>query len=386
MQNLAKQSDVLIVGAGPAGLTLACELMRHGIVPTVVERQAAGANTSRAAVIHARTLEVLAPLGVTPELIAQGVKVPDFRVRDRDRTLISIDFRGIPSDYPFTLMCPQNRTEKILLERFEAMGGEVSRRAEFVRSEPDGACVNAEIRIDETTTTVRTKWLVGCDGMHSAVREGAGIAFAGSEYEESFVLADVHMDWPLSREEVSLFFSAEGLVVVAPLPEGRFRIVATADLAPEVPDATYMQSLLDSRGPSISPARIQDVVWSSRFHIHHRVAESPRKGRTLLCGDAAHVHSPAGGQGMNTGIQDSAALAAALAQTLKDGDETPLDTWADNRHDVANGVVALTDRLTRIATLKSGAGRLLRNAGMIAAGQVPMVRSFMANRLAELER
>ena len=385
MQSLASRTEVLIVGAGPAGLALGCELMRHGIVPTVVDRQAAGANTSRAAVIHARTLEVLTPLGVTPELIAQGVKVPDFRVRDRDRTLISIDFRRIPSDYPFTLMCPQNRTEKILLDRFEAMGGAVFRSADFIRSEPDGAGVNAEIRIDGRTAIVQTKWLVGCDGMHSAVREGAGIAFEGSEYEESFVLADVHMDWPLSREEVSLFFSAEGLVVVAPLPEGRFRIVATADTAPEAPDAAYMQSLLDRRGPSISRARIRDVVWSSRFHIHHRVAESPRKGRTLLCGDAAHVHSPAGGQGMNTGIQDSAALAADLAQTLKDGDETRLDRWARGRHEVAKGVVALTDRLTRIATLKSAAGRSLRNAGMMVAGRLTIVRSAMAKRLAELE-
>ena len=128
-----------------------------------------------------------------------------------------------------------------------------------------------------------------------------------------FILADVHMDWPLSRDEVSLFFSPDGLVVVAALPDGRFRIVATAAVAPEAPGLEFVQSLLDKRGPIHSPGRIQQVVWSSRFRIHHRVSDSPRKGRVLLCGDAAHVHSPAGGQGMNTGIQDSLSLADVLA-------------------------------------------------------------------------
>ena len=307
-----------------------------------------------------------------------------FRVRDRDRQLISIDFRGIPSDYRFTLMCPQDRTERILLRRLEALGGGVVRPCELIRSDWDGSHVNAEVQTDGVASTIRARWLVGCDGMHSNVREQAGIPFLGSEYEESFVLADVHMDWPLGREEVSLFFSPDGLVVVAPLPDDRFRIVATADVAPESPTAEYVQSLLNERGPLLAPGRIRDVIWSSRFHIHHRVSESPRKGRVLLCGDAAHVHSPAGGQGMNTGIQDSASLARVLAETLGDGKESRLDVWAAERHGVAAGVVSLTDRLTRMATLKSGVGRAFRNAGMTIAGRIPPFRSALAKRLAEL--
>jgi 2-polyprenyl-6-methoxyphenol hydroxylase-like FAD-dependent oxidoreductase len=384
MSSLPKKVDVLIAGAGPAGLTLAAELMRQGIKPLIIERQAAGANTSRAAVVHARTLEVLEPLGVTPELIQDGIKVPIFRVRDRDRQLLSIDFSGIPSTYNFTLMCPQDRTERILLRRLEALEGGVVRPCELIRSDWDGMHVNAEVQTDGITSTIKARWLVGCDGMHSNVREQAGIPFVGSEYEESFVLADVHMDWPLSREEVSLFFSPDGLVVVAPLPDDRFRIVATADAAPEVPTTEYVQSLLNERGPLSAPGRIRDVVWSSRFRIHHRVSKSPRKGPILLCGDAAHVHSPAGGQGMNTGIQDSASLASVLAETLKDGKESRLDAWAAERHEVAAGVVSLTDRLTRMATLKSGVGRGFRNAGMRIAGQIPPFRSAMAKRLAEL--
>ena len=223
--------------------------MRQGVELGIIDRQAEGANTSRAAVVHARTLEVLEPLGIVQEIIQQGIKVPTFRVRDRDRALITIDFRGIPSVYPFTLMCPQNRTERILLRRLEALGGNVVRPSEFIRSDWDGTHINAEISANGVTSTAKARWLVGCDGMHSVVREQSGIPFIGSEYEELFVLADVHMDWPLSREEVSLFFSPDGLVVVAPLPEERFRIVATADVAPESPTAEYIQSLLNERGP-----------------------------------------------------------------------------------------------------------------------------------------
>jgi 2-polyprenyl-6-methoxyphenol hydroxylase-like FAD-dependent oxidoreductase len=384
MPALPIETDVLIVGAGPAGLALAAELLRQGVKSLIVDRQPAAANTSRAAVVHARTLEVLEPLGVTPELIREGIKVPTFRVRDRDRTLITIDFRGIPSAYPFTLMCPQDRTERILLRRLEALGGGVVRPCEFVAAEPAGMNIEAELRSNGITSKIRAQWHVGCDGMHSAVREQFGIPFVGSEYEASFVLADVHMDWPLSREEVSLFFSPEGLVVVAPLPDDRFRIVATADVAPEAPSLEFVQSLLNTRGPLSASGRIRDVVWSSRFRIHHRVSESPRKGQVLLCGDAAHVHSPAGGQGMNTGIQDSVSLAQALVETRKDGNQARLDVWAAERHQVASGVVSLTDRMTRMATLKSGAARAFRNAGMTIAGRLPPVRAALAKRLAEL--
>jgi 2-polyprenyl-6-methoxyphenol hydroxylase-like FAD-dependent oxidoreductase len=180
------------------------------------------------------------------------------------------------------------------------------------------------------------------------------------------------MDWPLSRAEVNLFFSPQGLMVVAPLPgEGHFRIVASAEDAPELPSAHYTQSLLDRRGPSVNPGRIRDVLWSSRFRIYHRVAESPRMGRILLCGDAAHVHS-------------GVSLAEALTQTLKDGDDARLDTWAADRHGVASDVVALTDRMTRMATMKSGTGQILRNIAIAFAGHLPPVRAALAKTLAEL--
>lgn len=377
-------ADILISGAGPSGLALAAELMRYGNSPLIIDRQPTGANTSRACVVHARTMEVLEPLGVTRDLLAQGGKVPIFRIRDRDRALITIDFSEIPSPYPFTLMIPQDKVEQCLLSHLEELGGSVVRPCELVRCKASETHIEAEVQTEGATRTIKAHWLVACDGMHSTVREQSGIAFTGAAYEQSFVLADARMDWPLSREEVTLFYAPTGLMVVAPLPSDRFRIVATMDDAPESPSADFMQSVLDMRGPSKDPGRIRDVVWSSRFHIHHRVAQSPRKGRILLCGDAAHVHSPAGGQGMNTGIQDSVSLAQALTNTLDDGNDARLDAWATDRHRIARDVVAMTDRMTRLATMKSATGQTLRNIAVAFAGHLPPVRSALAKNLAEL--
>jgi 2-polyprenyl-6-methoxyphenol hydroxylase-like FAD-dependent oxidoreductase len=384
MQNVNVQKQILITGAGPAGLALAAELTRRGVKPLIIDRQAVGANTSRACVVHARTMEVLEPLGVTQDLLAEGVKVHIFRIRDRNRPLLTIDFSNIPSPYRFTLMIPQNRVEQILLQHLEGLGCNVMRPCELLRFATSAQQIEAQAQIDGSTQSLRAQWLIGCDGMHSRVRQQSGIVFSGGEYEESFVLADVRMDWPLSRDEVTLFYSPKGLVVVAPLPDERFRIVATVDEAPEVPSLDFMQEVIDARGPTTNPGRIQDVAWSSRFHIHHRVAQSPRKGRVLLCGDAAHVHSPAGGQGMNTGIQDSVSLAEALTGTLADGDEARLDAWAAQRHRVARDVVALTDRMTRVATMKSPTGKALRNVAVMFAGHLPPVRAAVARTLAEL--
>lgn len=356
-------TDVLIVGAGPTGLTLAAALQQAGVRHLLVDALEAGQNTSRAGVIHSHTLEMLETIGVAETLISRGVSVSSFTVRDRDRPLLGVGFGRLPAAYRNILMVPQTTTEAVLQARLTELGGEVHRGvvAIGVDSDAEGALVH--VRTRETEQAIRARYVVGADGMHSVIRAAAGIPFQGEAYGESFVLADVRMEWPLGSDEVSLFFAPEGLVVVAPLPDGSYRIVATLENAPEQPVLDDVQRLLDTRGPVSSPARVTDVVWSSRFRVHHRLADSYRKGPILLMGDAAHVHSPAGGQGMNTGLVDAIVLGEALRRVVRDGEpEALLDAYSNRRRPAAERVLALASRLTRVATVRGRSARLMRNA------------------------
>lgn len=375
MSTPPENTEVAIVGAGPTGLTLACTLAAKHVPFLLLDRLSEGANTSRAAVIHARTLEVLEPLGVTSHLLARGHIVPRFTLRDRDQVLASVPFDRLKTRYPFTLMLPQQHTEAVLLDQLHRLGSDVHRPCSVERVVQDAAGASVEVRADGAAArTIRARYVVGCDGMHSRVREDAGIAFTGDSYAQSFVLADVRMTWPIPGDEVMLFLSPEGLVVVAPLPGGTHRIVATVDEAPEQPDLGDVQRLLDARGPARDAARVEEIVWSSRFRVHHRIAERYRAGRLLLAGDAAHVHSPAGGQGMNTGIQDAVALGQALVSTIADGDERALDRYAQLRRPVAQRVVSFTDRMTVMATLRSARARLLRNTALRLIGHTAITQ------------
>jgi len=373
------KTDVINIGAGPTGLTLGIALLQRGIKTVLVDRLAVGQNTSRAAVIHARTLEVLKPLGVTQQLVEKGVHARRFSIRDRDRTLVPIDFQRLPTDYPYALMVSQATTEAILLRRFQKLGGTILRPRTLQSLEQDSTGVT--VRLDDGSQH-QARYVVGADGMHSTVRQMLGIPFVGASYAESFALADVRLTGELPHDEVILFFSPAGMVVVAPLPDGQHRIVATTDDAPQQPDIKWLQGLLDARGPQHERLVVQEVIWGSRFHLHHRIAAHYRSGRVLLAGDAAHVHSPAGGQGMNAGILDAVALAEALAHALE-GDAKALDHYGEVRRPIAKKIVALADRLTRLATVRPGL-RPLRNSLMSLFGRNPMLRRKLAYQLSGL--
>lgn len=381
---LPRKTPVLIVGAGPTGLALAVSLAQSGHDLLLIDSAVEGANTSRAAVVHARSLEVLEELEVTQRLIARGLPVRTLTLRDRDRVLVNLSFDQIPSPYRFALMIPQSTTEQILSERLHEVGGGIQRLCRLValREVEDG--VEATVQVEHSSPQkVRAEWVVGCDGMHSKVRKQAGIAFVGSSYAQVFLLADVHLEGAAEADRAALDLSPEGLMLTMPLPGDQYRVVAMVDQAPEQPTAADVQTLFDQRGPRHASVRVGDVIWSSRFHAHHRLAETYRRGRVLLAGDAAHVHSPAGGQEMNTGLQDAVVLGNALHTVLCGAAENVLDEYAGKRRRIGIQVMTMTDGLTRLGFM-SGRMRRARNFALTVVDRLPLVKNRIAVQMAGL--
>jgi 2-polyprenyl-6-methoxyphenol hydroxylase-like FAD-dependent oxidoreductase len=384
--SLPSETEIVIVGAGPAGLSLGLTLAGHGVPFVLIDKLAVPEATSRAAAVHARTLEVLEKLHVTEAMVGSGRKLPSLAMLDRDRVLLRVGFAALPSRYRFILSLPQNRTEAILTDRLVSLGLHVERGHEATGLSQDSAGASVAVRQpDGASTTVRARYVVGADGYHSLVRDASGIGFAPGTYAQSFVLADVHMDWQLPADQMQVYLARDGIALVVPFSETRFRIVATADDAPERPDHGYVQAIIAQRGPRLKPARVRDIVWSSRFRIHHGIAARYRAGRAFLVGDAAHVHSPAGGQGMNIGIQDAVALGDRLAAVV--GGEQPdgwLEGYQTERRPVAEQVVSLTDRMTRLGTMTSPAAQFARNLMLRGVDRLPGVQARIAAQMAEL--
>lgn len=373
-------TGVLIVGAGPTGLVTAISLARAGVDFLIVDALAEAHNTSRAAVIHARTLEALDALGLAAPLVSRGLHASGFAVRDRDDILLRAGFDDLPGRYRFALLIPQDETEQVLLEQLRGLGHGVQRQVRLLRFRDAPEGVVAECESPGGPVTITARLIVGADGEASTVRGQAGIGFPGDTHG-SFLLADVRMAWPLRRDEVSLFFSREGMVVVAPMSGGRYRVVAQFADAPQEPSRQDVQDLLDARGPR-SGVEVETVLWGSRFRVHHKLADRFADGRVALVGDAAHVHSPAGGQGMNLGIRDACVLGEALHAVAHGGDLAALQTYAVSRRREAVRILRMTDRLTRIATLPHASLRPVRNTLIGMAGRLPGIQRTIAKTLA----
>jgi 2-polyprenyl-6-methoxyphenol hydroxylase-like FAD-dependent oxidoreductase len=324
---------------------------------------------------------------VAQELTERGIEVTDFVIRDRDRRLLRLGFDALPSSHPYLLILPQDQTERVLTDRLESLGGRIVRGAAAAFAEQDSRNARVSVAVGDNEASVNARYVVAADGMHSVIRTDAGIEFEGAPYPESFILADVRMDWPFAATEVSLFFSPEGLIVVAPLPGGVYRIVATRNAAPAQPSMADVQALLDARGPASEPALIREVLWSSRFRIHHRLAKSYRQGRFFLMGDAAHVHSPAGGQGMNTGLVDAVVLGELLGGVIRGTrPESDLDCYEHLRRPAAAQVLTLAGFLTSLATVEGTLKRAARNSLLALVSVLPPVRKRLMMNLSGLSR
>jgi 2-polyprenyl-6-methoxyphenol hydroxylase-like FAD-dependent oxidoreductase len=373
-------TDVLVVGAGPTGLSLTAALATRGVQAMLVDALPEGANTSRAAAVAARTLEVLETIDISEQLVKRGIPARNFSIRDGDHVLMPLDFGALPTDYPYTLMLSQADTEQLLLDRLEELGGEIVRPKRLTAVRQDA---HRAVATFDDGDEIDARYVVGADGMHSAVRAAAGIGFGGHAYQESFVLADVRLTGEVPVAEILLFYARAGLLVVAPLPGDIYRIVAPVPDPPREPSSDFVQRILDARGFGPGRLAVTDVLWGSHFRIHHRVADSYHSGRLVLAGDAAHVHSPAGGQGMNLGIQDAIALADVLDRVIGGAPDQLLDAYSAARRPIAQQVLRLTDGLTRLATLPS-ALRPARNTAMRLVSHVPAVQQKLTWQLSGL--
>ena len=375
---LPTTTDVLVVGAGPTGLTAAVSLVARGREVTVIDNQEQGQNTSRASVVYSRTLEVLEPYGVAQRLASQGIHARRFTIRDRDRVLMNVAFDWLPTAYPYTLLVSQAVTESVLLRRLHQLGGRVLRPYTLTGLDQDASGVTGTFAGGER---IRASYVVGADGTHSTVRQQAGIGLDASAAGASYSLADVHLSGGMPAEEVAVFFAPAGQLVCVPFPDGSYKLVANVAEAPPEPQVGFLQQLVDTRGPRAERPVIKEVIWGSRFFVRHGVADRFHAGRIALAGDAAHQNSPLGGQGMNAGIGDAVALAAALDASLEHGAPDPLAAYSAARRSVAKQVVAVTNRLTWLATMDRQV-RTLRN-GVLALLN-PIASRRLARRLSML--
>jgi 2-polyprenyl-6-methoxyphenol hydroxylase-like FAD-dependent oxidoreductase len=376
--------QVLIVGAGPVGLFMAASLARLGIGLRIVDKAPTPTDKSKALVIWPRTLELLDIQGCVAPFLDAGLKVSQVHLMARRKSLARASFGQLPGPYPFGLFLPQSDTERLLTAELDTHGVTVERSVELVRFTPAADRVTAVLSHgDGTSETVEVDWLVGCDGAHSAVRHGLELPFEGDTLTSHWVLADLLLDGP-AAEEVLISWTGDGALALFPMGHGRFRIIADGPASDGEVSLSEVQALLDARGPGGLTGR--DPFWLSRFRINERKVADYRKGRVFVAGDASHIHSPAGGQGMNTGMQDAANLAWKLALVCRgEVGEAILGSYSPERSAIGTQVLRNAGAMTRIAVLRSPWLQALRNAVIATVGRLPAFQRRLAGGLSELD-
>jgi 2-polyprenyl-6-methoxyphenol hydroxylase-like FAD-dependent oxidoreductase len=374
------RNDVLIIGAGPTGLVLALWLTKLGVKVRIIDKTAEAGTTSRALAVQARTLELYRQLDLADTVVACGHKVPAVNLWVRGEPKAHLSFETIGSDltpYSFLQIFPQDEHERLLIARLEGLGVSVERRTELVSFSDEGEHVTAFLRRPEGQDEVcEASFIAGCDGARSIVRETIGTGFPGGTYRQVFYVADVEAAGPAVDGELHVDLDEADFLAVFPLAEqGRARLIGTVrDERADRADTLKFGDVSDRAINNIK-VRVNKVNWFSTYHVHHRVTSHFRKGRAFLLGDAAHIHSPAGGQGMNTGIGDAINLAWKLATVLAGrAPDKLLDSYEAERIGFARRLVATTDRVFSFVTAEGRMADILRTR--IAPVLIPKITQF----------
>ncbi len=348
---MSDTTDVLIVGAGPTGLIMAIQLARQGIRFRIVDKEPERSDKSRALAVHARSLEILARMGLADELIRRGARTLQANLNVNGRFVTAVEFDDIgveETPYPFILLVSQAQTERVLESHLNSLGAKVERPLRLTGFSQDGDGVHAQLAGDGGTESLRASYLIGADGAHSAVRHGCNMVFAGEKYSNEFILADVDVEWNRASGQVHFFLGREGVLAFFPLPgERAFRLISTRSRD----ESGGGEPTLDEfdqrlRDHCRVEARLTNPRWLSLFRLHHRGVDRYRQANAFVAGDAAHIHSPAGGQGMNTGMQDAWNLAWKLALVLANrAMPEMLDSYHEERHPVGQKLLRYTDQV-----------------------------------------
>ncbi len=386
MNDTDSDCQVLVVGAGPTGLVLAAELLARGIRTRVIDKCDGAALQTRAIGIHARTLDVLDMMGLAERFVERGQVVRHLRFYSQSRNLVSLEFARCGSRFGFLLDLPQDQNERLLRARVAELGGVIEQGAELTTLTPVLGAVTATVGGPAGPGTITADYVVGCDGAHSRVRRELGLTFRGHPYPQDWLLADVLMDWDLREDSVHAFFRPDGLpLILFPMRGHRWRLTlpfagARDDRAPTLAE---IQELTDQRAPR--PVTVSDPTWLANFRCHRRSASAYRRGRVLLAGDAVHIHTPAGGQGLNTGMIDAHNLGWKLALVASGrAPDDLLDTYGTERRPVADEVSALTHALVRYGTMSHPVKRLARDIIVPALGRTATVQRRAARRLTQV--